>query len=108
VHVLKLYPPEAPPSLGRRVFVVACQWTGGRCIQSLVSGKIESANGSRDSKYITHSIRLDKALDPAAYLGAAVLDEDGYAIAVMNGTASTMTPSGPLLDAEDLKSVVNR
>lgn len=109
VHVLKPDAPDAPPeNVTGRIFVVSCTWTGPTCTQTITPGRIVSADQSRDGKRATYFLRTEKPLDPEAAMGGAVLDEDGHAIAVMNGAASMTTPEGTLLDAVDLRSIIRR
>ena len=107
VHVVKLYPADKPPQLGKRVFVVSCTWSGTTCTQTVTEGKLESADYSLDRKRATYFLTIEKPLDPVATAGGAVLDEDGHAIAVVTGMSSMTTQAGALMDAQDLKNVVS-
>jgi Domain of unknown function (DUF4034) len=104
VHVLKMHPPDSELRPGR-VFVVACQWTSGACVQTVVEGMNDGAGTSDDRKWIGYNIRLKHPLDPATSAGAAVLDEDGYAIAVVTDRAAA--PSGSV-QAESLQMILAR
>ena len=108
VSVLKLYPPEQPPDKVFRVFVVACRWVAGRCNQAVFEARVLSRDYSTDKTRMTYSLKLEERFDPEALTGAAVLNEDGYAMAVLDGRSSAAGSDGAYYDAEDLRMVVKR
>lgn len=104
VHPLRLSSIEPPSD---RVFVVGCRWDGGRCTQTVKEGKRLGGDRGIGRKFGTIYIGFPERFDGMAFIGAAVLDEDGYAIAVVTGEASmTMEGANYFLAADELGGVV--
>ena len=113
---LALTPPpdKHAPSLKRGttdsgpVFIVGCAWGSGDCEQKIITGTIHlrGSTGSPPKQHRTFTILLAEQIDPDSLLGAAVLDENGWAIALVTGRSLSTTDEGILIDADDLASVV--
>jgi hypothetical protein len=106
VHPLK--PGRSRLSLGSRVFVVACTWSSSGCSQSVIEGEIAFESTRTGTTLHTYAVGIMARLERADLAGAAVLDEDGNVVAVMNGVESDMLSPryATIVAADDLENVL--
>jgi hypothetical protein len=102
VHVLE--PAESLPAdvLGApRHFVVGCTWTGDSCKQTIMEVQPQ---GGHSSMYI---LGVRQPISSDAFIGGAVLDEDGRVVAVVTGQTPSFRPEfATNLQADDLSMVL--
>ncbi|HVT44894.1 MAG TPA: hypothetical protein VMT00_10925 [Thermoanaerobaculia bacterium] len=104
VYPLKPFPAGRTPKQHERVYVVGCRWTGTVCEQIVIPGR---AGHGLTGSVRTWEIALTETYDPATLRGAAVLDEDGYVIAVATGTSSGWSAEFPtMLRGNDIRAVI--
>ena len=96
VEVLTVAP--RPEDFAAAVYVVGCDWKENVCTQIVLHGEITSWDSNNG-----FSVGIQDDIDPAAFVGAPVLDEAGQAIGVVDGRVlGTRRGVHILLNAEEL------
>ncbi len=85
------------------VFVVGCVWSPeGKCNQKVVEGRVASGSLDPQKRWSIITIQFDKALEPDAFVGGAVLDEDGLLVGVLRDRSYRVSSSMHLRDADGI------
>jgi hypothetical protein len=90
-----------------KVFVVGCRWAGSRCDQVVVEATV--AAGHMSDTYRSFEIGLTENYGDDAFLGAPILDEDGYVIGVASGPSGSHSADyAQLVGADFVESALPR